>query len=497
MTPFFQHIFSRYPIKTRRTLELVPGIFSWSIILSPIWGSILIPHVVAYFILFFDIFWFYKSFSLTITAFIASKKIQVAEKKNWNDMAKVLPNYEKNSHVLIIPNYKETVAKIRESLTSVASQTFPTKRIYIVLAMEEREIEAKERADTLIAEFSDVFGGIIATYHPDVAGEVKGKSSNQAFGARGAYREFVETGKIDIDHATISSVDADSIFDKQYFAYLSYKFLGDKKRYNKFWQSANVHYSNFWKVPAPIRVLSFFGSLWRTGLLVQGDRLLTNSTYSLSFKMLYDIGFWDTDVIPEDYRIFFKAFYKLKGEAWVNPIFLRTLMDSPLSSTYMKTLKNKYNQDRRWSWGVSDDPLFITWWLTVPNIPFGRKTIMLLHVLMDHFFWPVNWFIITIAANVMPFINPEFSRTALGYNLPRLGGIILTACLFALITMIMIDIKNRPRHQEKLGARQFLFPLEFVLLPLVGFFLSTLPALISHTQLMLGKRLEYKVTEKL
>jgi hypothetical protein len=33
-------------------------------------------------------------------------------------------------------------------------------------------------------------------------------------------------------------------------------------------------------------------------------------------------------------------------------------------------------------------------------------------------------------------------------------------------------------------------------MPLVGFFLSALPALISHTALMLGKRLEYKVTEK-
>ena len=33
-------------------------------------------------------------------------------------------------------------------------------------------------------------------------------------------------------------------------------------------------------------------------------------------------------------------------------------------------------------------------------------------------------------------------------------------------------------------------------MPIVGFFLSALPALISHTQLMLGKRMEYKVTDK-
>jgi hypothetical protein len=267
--------------------------------------------------------------------------------------------------------------------------------------------------------------------------------------------------------------------------------------YNKFWQSANVNYNNFWAVPAPIRVISFFGSLWRTAQLIQGDRLLVNSTYTLSFKMLHQIGYWDTDVIPEDYRILFKAFYKLKGNVWTVPIFLKTSMDAPLSSSYIKSLENKYHQERRWSWGVSDDAVFIKWWLTIPGVPFFRKTLMLWNVLHDHFLWPVNWFIITVAANIIPLVNPEFSKTTLGYNLPKLAGFILTFCIFSLLSMIIIDFRNRPKHMKNTAARQFLFPLEFVLLPIVGFFLSALPALISHTQLMFGKRLEYKVTEKL
>ena len=323
------------------------------------------------------------------------------------------------------------------------------------------------------------------------------KSETQAFGGRVAYKKLVESGKIDIDYATISSVDADSIFDRQYFACLTYKFLADTRRYNKFWQSANVSYSNFWKVPAPTRVISFFGNLWRTGVLIQGDRLVTNSTYSLSFTLLKNIDFWDTDVIPEDYRIFFKAFYAMGGNVWTEPIFLKTLMDAPLSATYIKSLHNKYQQERRWSWGVSDDALFIKWWFTVPHMPFVRKTILTCNILTDHFLWPVNWFIITVAANIMPLINPVFSRTTLGYNLPRLAGFILTFCLFATLAMIIIDLRNRPAHLKSSKTRQLLFPLEFVLLPFVGFFLSALPAFISHTQLMLGKRLEYKVTEKL
>jgi hypothetical protein len=225
--------------------------------------------------------------------------------------------------------------------------------------------------------------------------------------------------------------------------------------------------------------------------------MIANSTYSLSLKLLKKLGFWDVDVIPEDYRIFFKAFYRLHGQLWVDPIFLRTSMDSPRSSSFFKSLKNKYEQERRWSWGVSDDPLFIKWWFTVPGVPFFRKTVILYNVLLDHFLWPVNWFIITIAANITTLVNPVFSRTTLGYSLSRTAGIILTSCMVALIAMVAIDFRQRPKNSEVSKIRQILFPLEFILLPVVGFFLSTLPALISHTQLMFGKRLEYKVTEKL
>ena len=497
MTDFFQKMFTRYPIKTRRGLEALPGIVSWALILFPIWGSFIIPYIVAYFILFFDVYWFYKSFSLAINASISSKKIKSAEQENWLEKSRELSNFKKIKHVIIIPNYKESLSKLRETVKSVATQTLSAKQIFVVLGMEKRETDGVRKANTIIKEFKNTFGGIFATYHPDIDGEVKGKSSNESYASKKTYVKLVKTGIIDINFATVSSVDADSVFDKQYFAYLSYKFLTDNNRYNKFWQSANVNHNNFWTVPAPIRIIAFFGSLWRTALLVQKDRLITNSTYSLSFSLLKRIGFWDTDVIPEDYRIFFKAFYKLQGRVWMEPIFLKTSMDAPLSSSYVNSLKNKYHQERRWSWGVSDDQLYIKWWLTVPNVPFLRKTIMLYNVLLDHFLWPVNWFIITIAANIIPLINPGFQRTTLGYSLSSLAGIILTSCLIALLAMIVIDYKNRPRNPSISKFREFLFPLQFILIPIVGFFLSTLPALISHTQLIRGKRLEYKVTEKL
>jgi len=273
--------------------------------------------------------------------------------------------------------------------------------------------------------------------------------------------------------------------------------LDDPHRYLRFWHSAVMYYNNYWRVPAPIRVINTIGSIWRTGILMRRDRLIQMSVYSLSLKMLDKVGYWDTDVIPEDYRIFFKCFFKFKGRVEVEPIFLPTFVDAAESTTYWKTMGNQYEQMKRWAWGVSDDPQLIKWWFTAPNVSFWDKTIHLLKVLEDHILWPVNWFIITLGVNIPTFLNPNFRRMIIGFTLPRLSSWILTMCLFFLAIILIIDARQRPPRPRYVSRwRAILMPLEFVLMPIVGFFFNALPGLDAHTRLMLGKYLEYRVTEK-
>ncbi|MBI4100622.1 glycosyltransferase family 2 protein [Candidatus Microgenomates bacterium] len=494
---FFDRLFKRYPIKTMRALEIMPGLLSWSLILFPFWGSLLVPIAIAYFLIFYNIFWFYKSFYMAATAILAHRKIEESQKINWLEKANKLANFEKVRHLIIIPNYKEKVEKLRDTIQSLVDQNYPKENMVIVLAMEIREAGAQEKVKVLEHEFGKKFGHFYATFHPAIAGEVAGKSSNEAWAGIWAKKKLVDELGYDLDYITVSSVDADSIFHPQYFAYLSFEFLkAGEKRYLHFWQSANVLHNNIWRVPAPIRTSSIISSVWRTSVLLRHDRLIPNSTYSLSLKMLDKVGYWDIDVIPEDYRIFFKAFYKLEGKVETRPIFLTTSMDAAESTTYWKSLLNKYEQEKRWAWGVSDDPLFIKWWLTVPNVSFWDKTVHLIKILEDHILWPVNWFAITIGANIIPFLNPQFSRTVLGYNLPRFSSFILTTCVLALAVILVIDLRQRPKSQQSPIQRKLLTVLEFILMPFTSFFLWALPGIIAHTQLMLGKRLEYKVTEK-
>src|SRR5438874_1348128 len=111
MNAFFQTLFLRHPVKTRRALEFLPGFISWTLILFPIWGSFLVPSFLVYFILLFDVYWLYRSFSLAITAWIASNKIRKAENENWLEKAKKLSGFDKVSHIIVIPNFKERYEK--------------------------------------------------------------------------------------------------------------------------------------------------------------------------------------------------------------------------------------------------------------------------------------------------------------------------------------------------------------------------------------------------
>jgi len=85
----------------------------------------------------------------------------------------------------------------------------------------------------------------------------------------------------------------------------------------------------------------------------------------------------------------------------------------------------------------------------------------------------------------------------MGKTLPQVTSTILTIALLSLLTIIFIDWQSRPpRPEGSSWLRRVMQPLEFLLLPIVGFFFSALPGIDAHTRLMLGKYIEYRVTEK-
>lgn len=494
----FAKFVKRHPVKSQRILEILPGFFSWFLILLPVWGSLVIPTVVAYYIIAFDIYWLYQSTWTGLLAFLAYFRIKAAKEFDWLGDVQSFPDWQRVQHIIVIPTYKEPLKILKRTLQGIAKQTFPLKNIWVVLSFEEREgPAAKKKAAELKSDFKDTFGGLITTFHPDLKNEVKGKSANTAWGAKLAKKKLVDQLGLDINYITITSEDADAVLNRRYLAYLTFKFLDHPQRFRRIWQPAIQYYNNIWQLPAISRVYNRIGSVVQTALLLRRDRLINFSTYSTSLKMADEIGYWDTDVIPEDYRFFFKAFFHYSGTVEVDPIFLPVLADAAQSTSFFKTMKNQYEQVKRWAWGASDDAYIIKKWLTVENVPFWEKTMRTIHVLKDHFLWPVNWFAITIGANLPPLLNPQFQRTTLGKSLPQVASTILTISLFSIFFIYFVDAKQKPSPEKKTSIfKKILSVGELVLLPITGFIFSALPGIDAHTRLMLGRYIEYRVTEK-
>jgi len=477
----------------------MPGFISWSLILFPFWGSFLIPYTVAYFIIAFDVYWFYRSFSMAVLSLLSHYRIKASESYNWMADVRGFADWQKVFHVVVIPTYKEPATTLYRTLAALSEQTIGAKQIIPVLAFEERagkEIN-EERAKLLEGKFGNKFAKLIFTYHPaNITGEVVGKSSNAAWGGKQFRKELDRHPKWNIDMMTISSIDCDVVLHPSYMATLTYKFLDNPNRYRRIWQGAIMFYNNIEKIPWPMRVFNRVSSVYYMGLLMRPDRLINFSTYSLSLKLMDEINYWDVDVIPEDYRVFFKAYFNTGGEVEVDPIFLPVYADAAESIGFIKTFVNTYEQVKRWAWGASDDAYILKRYFLDEKAPFLDKTIRVLKVLEDHLLWPVNWFVITLGATLPPLLNKEFNRMIIGKTLPQVSSAILTLSLLGLIILIFVDMKARPKNQKLSWWRKVLSPFEFVLLPVVGFFFGALPGLDAHTRLLMGKYIEYRVTEK-
>ncbi|OGD06664.1 hypothetical protein A3H89_05465 [Candidatus Amesbacteria bacterium RIFCSPLOWO2_02_FULL_48_11] len=484
--------------KARRLLEIMPGFVSWNMILFLVWGGYFFPIFTSYFILAFDVYWVYRGLSMTIAATVSHFRMRATEVTDWMREVRGFGDWNKVRHIVMIMIANEPAEVYGRTVEALARQTFPTAQIAVVLATEDRFPNGRTGAEKLRRKLGKKFGEFLITVHPqNITGEIKGKSSNEAWASREAKRILVDEKGWDIKYMTITSNDADAILHPKYFACLTFKFLDDPNRYERFWQPAIVFYNNIWRIPAPTRVINTMSNVWQIGLLSRKDRLVNFSNYTASLAMIDRIGYWDTDVIPEDYRIFFKAFFRLGGRVEVEPIFLPSSADAAESTSTWKTFVNDYEQKKRWAWGVSDLPLFIEMYFKQPGISFLNKNLRMLRLLIDHLLWPVNWFIITVGVSVVTLVNPTFKRTALGFTLPRISSGILTITLIFLVILLVIEFRQRPPRPKDVSKwKVWLSPLEFVLMPIAGFFFNALPGLDAHTRLMLGKYIEYRVTEK-
>ena len=487
-------------IKTKffqRLLEIIVPISSWFLITLPLWLSPFHPAIVAYFIIAFDLYFFSKCLSTTYASVVSYNEILFHSKLKYDKKLKLVRNYNRLKHFIIIPNFQEPFHKLKETIETLTNNDYPDKdNLYLVLAFEKREKESVQKNQQITDQYGKYFKKIISCYHPLKNNEEPGKASNQTYAAKIVDR-FVEENNFDRKNILITICDADSQLPKNYFSYLSFEYLRDKSRLFHFYWAPVLLYNNFWKLPFFVRMQATLSSIIRLAFLSQKENLIQVSTYSTNLWMLKKINFWDTDIIPEDWHIFFQAFFTFGEKVKTIPLFTIVNGDAVFSGGTMKTFANRYEQEKRWAWGVTDVGYVLKKFFKTPHINFWHKLKKIIFIIETHLFWPVSFFILTISASIPPLINPSFKRTVLGLLLPKLSALILTLSSVMLILYIYLDIKLRQKVNMKTKVSGLpLLIVQWYLLPVVSFFFSSLPALDAHTRILLGKKLKYKVTEK-
>ena len=503
-----------------RALEIAPAAVSLFLISFVFWGYLLIPSLAAAAILLFDAYWLWKSWTIGFHArkgvLLIKKTLRRSARRDYERLkaqgVNVLP-WDLVKHLVIIPNYQESRETLRRTLRTLAVAKGARESIVPVLAMEGAEPGAFDKATELAGEFEGSFYALIVNVHPaGIPGEVRGKSANESWAARFAAQEMVEGRGLQMSHLTITSCDADTLFHRRYFERLSFEFATNPRRYRTFWQAPIFFYNNIWQVPGPLRVPNALSGLVHLGRLSRRRKVaFAQSTYSLSLAMAHEAGYWDTDVIPEDWHMFLKCYYRFKGEVEVEPIYLPLGNDGALSTSLTRTFANHYLQVRRWGWGVVDLPYVVQEILRRKDMPLKRRLIRGWYFLDNHISWSSQWFFISLGG-LIPLLASSWTGTSPapdwlyiedwlgGVNVPgklSLAALFLTPCLIPYVMLIYLDTRLRPRAPAEITRLRRI--LAFAWWPFIGpitFFTSTLPALDAQVRLMLGRRLEYRVTEK-
>ena len=461
-----------WPRAAIRVLEILPGAVALFLISYLVWGYVLFPGWVAATLLVFDVYWLWKSWTIGYHVIKGTRIMRRFQKLNWRHeyeqtVMRGLPfnnavAWEDVRHVVIIPNYKESESKLRQTLDGHGRDAGRARKRHP--RPRDGGSRARRRAQSAGA------GRRVRRSVPRLPRHLPplrpaGRSARQVV-QRGVGRQrdaslsSCERRGIDINHLTVTSCDADTIFPPQYFECLTYHFATDPRRYRRFWQAPIFFYNNIWQVPAPLRVPNAIARPRPPvpALTPQRKVLFSQSTYTLSMRMAHDVGYWDTDIIPEDWHMFLKCFYNLGGNVEVVPIHLPVGNDGALSATVKGTFINHYLQVRRWGWGASDIPFAAKAAMQHDDISLRRRLLRLWYLIDNHLSWSTQWFFITLGG-FMPWVvlpgdrhdDParvdELSYVTGIEAIPdwmTIGSVILAPCIIPFIAMIVLDSRMRP-----------------------------------------------------
>jgi len=488
--------------RLNRFLEITPGAISWGIILFLIAISVWRPIICAVLIIIFDFYWIIRTVYLTTLLIMAYKKLSQQKSRDWLSdcqRLKSASDWQSVYHLIIFPVYKEGLEILRPSLQALKQCRYPKDRMIVVVAFEERYASSREKAKVLEEEFQKSFLGYLSTFHPDgIPGEARTKGANATWAAKHA-KDLLTAKSIPYEDVIVSCFDADTCVDKEYFSCLTYHFLTTHKPHQASYQPMPVYNNNIWYAPSFARLVEISASFCQMIESMRLEKFVTFSSHSMSFKTLVKIDYWPVNMVSDDSVVYWKAFLFYKGEYRVVPLYITVSMDAAYSTNFFKTIIIQYKQKRRWAWGVENFPFVISRFLNNGDIPLAKKLRRSFHLLESHITWAVWAIIITLIAPLPILLGGAFfNQMPIGYNLPKITGLLLNFTLGTSLVWVLMSIAILPpRPPDVKWTKNVVLILEWVIVPFVVLILGSTPALDAQTRLMFARYMEFYPTDKM
>lgn len=482
-----------------RFYEILPGFLSWMTIILALVFSCYYPFQTAIFIIAFDVFWLLKTAYLSLHLKENWRRIREHMATDWIDKL-VHFKYDHIYHMIMLPFYKEDESIVVKTLDSLMETKYDIKKFIIVLAAEERAgSEPLLIADRMKKRYGRKFGHFVVTVHPDgIAGEMAGKGSNIAYAAEEARKLVLDKKKIPYEDVLVSAFDIDTVVYGQYFACLTWMFLANEKPYNTSFQPVPVFNNNIFEAPAVSRVVAYSGTFWQMVQQERQKRLATFSSHSVPFSTLYSVGYWQSNMVSEDSRIFWNCYMKYNGDYIVTPMSYPVSMDANLASSFWQTMKNIYKQQRRWAYGVENFAYIMFNFSKNKSINRWEK-LKIFYIHVDGYWSLATNPILIFLLGWMPIIlgGREFNSTMLSFNLPYITRDIMMITMSNLVLSSMITVSLMPSIPESgRKTKRFYHMIQWLLVPLTITIFGAIPALDAQTRLMLGRYMGFWVTPK-
>ncbi|KAJ3413202.1 hypothetical protein HDV05_008336 [Chytridiales sp. JEL 0842] len=359
--------------------QRLPGIWLLSMIPFGVIGPLYIPVLYSAYLFLLHFFYLVNNVRSAYAMFVTNMWVRHHSKTDWKgetitfvsdawqkaiEDGTGLPDcipYERIRHVIVIPNYKEELEVLHETLSVLASHPDAPESYMICLAMEDGEAGSAQKAQNLIDEYSARFLDMTYSIHPrNIPNEIRGKSSNTAWAAKHCYEFWSENRECQV----ITVMDADTCFAADYFTAVNYYFCTAPTASRKLMMFApnTLFDRNANQVPAFVRINDIF---WCTGVISNSypssPISFPCSAYSMSMSLCKSVNFWDAgpDAIGEDLHMYLKCFYATKGRVIVQTIY------SPASQCnvagegtgwagFKSNMHARYVQAKRHLWGSLD-----------------------------------------------------------------------------------------------------------------------------------------------